>query len=352
MKDLPDWISILGESAIDSINSIENTTEYLSQLYPDSIAYKNVSTTYLNLLGRELVDNKVLTPNRSVLNRQAILPDEFYISRFKNTAYSLKYYNMFVHSRVLAIVEVARNYRESLVNHNLLSAFSMNRMIIEIASNFYATVKFINEQLANTPKDFKSKYQTIIDIGGKLDKKLAATRIDWKGLITGNYNNNLDKLKRSYKPEYLRQDLEADTIMKDIDKLSKKINNVRGTYEFLCEFTHPNVGLLLSYSESIYRENDNDGIPWTVRKVGTSIPDGFLSEGSESVAKIIEITDNVLIEFVNQTEIAVKDIDKVADFVKISLKEQLKHIDDLIDPYSPCPCGSGEKFKFCCKKHE
>jgi len=24
----------------------------------------------------------------------------------------------------------------------------------------------------------------------------------------------------------------------------------------------------------------------------------------------------------------------------------------LVDPYAPCPCGSGEKFKWCCQKAE
>ena len=23
-----------------------------------------------------------------------------------------------------------------------------------------------------------------------------------------------------------------------------------------------------------------------------------------------------------------------------------------VDPYSPCPCGSGQKFKWCCQKVE
>ena len=24
----------------------------------------------------------------------------------------------------------------------------------------------------------------------------------------------------------------------------------------------------------------------------------------------------------------------------------------LVDPYSPCPCGSGQKYKWCCQKVE
>lgn len=32
------------------------------------------------------------------------------------------------------------------------------------------------------------------------------------------------------------------------------------------------------------------------------------------------------------------------------LKKALKQEWEPEDPYSPCPCGSGKKYKFCCKK--
>jgi uncharacterized protein YecA (UPF0149 family) len=33
-------------------------------------------------------------------------------------------------------------------------------------------------------------------------------------------------------------------------------------------------------------------------------------------------------------------------------KKAIKQQRNLIDPYSPCPCGSCQKYKFCCAKKE
>jgi uncharacterized protein YchJ len=32
------------------------------------------------------------------------------------------------------------------------------------------------------------------------------------------------------------------------------------------------------------------------------------------------------------------------------IKVQKSNVVPMVEPYAPCPCGSGNKFKFCCGK--
>ena len=55
-------------------------------------------------------------------------------------------------------------------------------------------------------------------------------------------------------------------------------------------------------------------------------------------------------EIKDESEITEEEKDK---FVPVGRKLTLKEIADLkVQKYSPCGCGSGKKFKFCCYKKE
>src|SRR5687768_4825812 len=96
------------------------------------------------------------------------------------------------------------------------------------------------------PTDFAEANKTLWDINDQLVKAAYAASVNWEKIILGNPDDLLDRKKIKYQPTSNRVDRSVKSVMNSIDELSERIRGTRPVYEMLCEFAHPNVGLILS----------------------------------------------------------------------------------------------------------
>jgi uncharacterized protein YecA (UPF0149 family) len=80
----------------------------------------------------------------------------------------------------------------------------------------------------------------------------------------------------------------------------------------------------------------------TMARLGTEQRPVIVKVNSEEmVDKVAAICDKYNLHFILGMEVQ-EDLTDLKRAVKNELEPD--------DPYSPCPCGSGKKYKFCCKK--
>ena len=181
-----------------------------------------------------------------------------------------------------------------------------------------------------------------------LFKRFMATRINWE-----NYALNSLKgaKKSSYKsPSQEFESHEAESILNSIDEFDKKIKGARRTYEFLCEFAHPNVGpYMLSRSKKSYVKKISP-FPFIETIVSNQTPsdsiDYFkthLYETYEILLEGIKLFDITMIKFEEILSIHKKES-------KAVLKRQIGNTALYWKSIEPCPCLSGDSIGLCCGK--
>jgi uncharacterized protein YecA (UPF0149 family) len=65
----------------------------------------------------------------------------------------------------------------------------------------------------------------------------------------------------------------------------------------------------------------------------------YTAEEVEALKKLAEDKKNIKELLTNLVEMTLTPTEK-----------QLSRTPPMVEPYEPCPCASGKKFKFCCKK--
>src|SRR5438132_10692505 len=104
------------------------------------------------------------------------------------------------------------------------------------------------------------------------DLKSVATRVDWTALAVAKDAEALESTKVQYKPRENREDITSKQVMSLIDRLDKRVKRARAVYEVLCEFAHPNVGLLHSLTRSAKPVLDAQGIGWIRKELSLDPP--------------------------------------------------------------------------------
>jgi hypothetical protein len=206
--------------------------------------------------------------------------------------------------------------------------------------------------------------QGILDQGGNLNlpalwtryaeeitKRTYATRIDWIKLRTADFKIDKAKSFEYRKSEYFA-DMEAADLLKGVDKLEKRVKGARLAYDVLCEFTHPNYGIIFAVTERMKPEKDENGIDWQKRTIGLGSP-GYMT----SVAKQILIDTFLvfadLFSLLKSLSLETEAIEKrTLKHIQAIMRETLKVERNLFGRNDSCPCGSGIKVKRCCGSPE
>jgi hypothetical protein len=186
----------------------------------------------------------------------------------------------------------------------------------------------------------------------KIDLDIAAvayaTRVDWSALVVGDAEDLLNRDKVEYKPQENRINRTAASVLKSIDKLGKSIKGIAGVYDLLCEFAHPNAGLVLGFARSMNHHEDAYGVHWVRKNLSLQPPIGTVEANKPIFRKIFSVLAESLAHLEKLLDEAQREREKILQITQIVVRQTLDSRRDLIIPYSPCPCGSGRKTKFCC----
>jgi hypothetical protein len=257
----------------------------------------------------------------------------------------------FGHSRKLLIVHLLNAARAGLESGNLLIPLICFRSIIEHCAHLHDSIRKL--EIAEKPESFPSATQVFTETLAQVKKVLLSTRFDWSGVDGLDQEELKNKLaNKKYEYKYIQDgkhiDLKAQQIMTSLDRLEKAIPQIRGTYELLCEFAHPNLGVLYTITMKSISGVDKQGIHWYSKLIGLGkpeIPDCLRSVFSGIFVKMAEVLETFKTDQERLAQLKAKMLDLTQACVRNDLKAQPADIDS----YAECPCASGLKFKFCCR---
>lgn len=330
------------ERAIEAIASIAKSHSALLQTSHD-FEYQQVipeqKTLYLEKV--ETSDNRSQAEN---------LASKLFLAQIYERGDLIQLLTTFGHSRKLVVVHLLNAARTGLESGNLLIPLICFRSVIEHCAHLHDAIKKL--EIAETPESFSAATDLLQESLVKVKKVLLSTRFDWCG-VDGLNPDELDVKMANKKYEYRHSqdgkhiDLKAQQIMTSLDRLEKAIPQVRGTYELLCEFAHPNLGVLYTITLKSVSGVDKQGIHWHSHLIGLGrpeIPDSLSSAFSGIFVKMAEVLQTFEADQDSLSQLKAKLLKLTQTCVRQDLKTRRVEI----DKYAECPCASGVKFKFCC----
>ena len=162
----------------------------------------------------------------------------------------------FVWSKRSIVSELSRTFIDSLEYPSFLPALILSRAILEHIANCEILRRDLSSILDMGGSEIKPEIQSLVDEGllepefallqsmnDAIDVRAFGSRKIWFEYAVHGIHGK----KRSYKapPEesVFSTDMTARDLMKSIDILDKKVKGTRNTYDFLCEFAHPNLAV-------------------------------------------------------------------------------------------------------------
>lgn len=138
--------------------------------------------------------------------------------------------------------------------------------------------------------------------------------------------------------------LSPPNIAKKLEKLEKEVTGLRPTYDFLCEYVHPNSFALMSFFTSGYSDKE-----WV------------FDTKPKDIVGVREVISKQISKTLNETVNVVLAKDKNLQFLHRNLvKETRKIVRPYIKMYDlssddrfankHCPCGGDKLFNSCCAK--
>lgn len=341
----PSWISEIGQEAGYALKQISDYTDRFRTLTNSSFSYRYVLNAQVNTLydaAEQIKGGSVVFESK----RQAriLLSAHAYHNGtvpviFRTLTYASK----------VGVVRLLETFRSSIDQSDLLSAFLVLRSIIEQVAHFDAVISHLESiEIPNAFKDANREFGEVLEF---LNKKAYGTRIDWLGLMKANaqIDELIDANKLKYVKGEKRADRSADQILNAIDKLARRIKGTRAIYEILCEFAHPNVGLLLSCTEDMERHVDASEVHWVEKRLGLGAPLVCVRDIGPVIRRVLQQVSLCLEHYDKLLKREQELHEKLLQIVQIITKNIVTGPQkDMFEKYGPCPCGSGRKLRFCC----
>ena len=255
---------------------------------------------------------------------------------FAQTANQLQ---RFSYARRIAISDLIRGVKFSIDSSNPILFMTSLRSSYEYICHGIHLIKDLEEYLE---KNKNLQISDISNISEIIHKFTLQTRADWRSLSEGDY--------KKYKKNENEIDVSSKSIFNSIDIISESYPKTRSSYEFLCEFVHPNTG-----SYFLYNQSSVDIFP---NSKGFMFIERIIGEYG-NFQGISDVGKSLLIESINNLNIIAKDYENYIDKVKI-IKNKIrilarKYIKNAVsknpvvwDRFEYCPCGSGQSIGKCC----
>jgi len=277
--------------------------------------------------------------------------DGFLYGKLIENAEPLRLLDQVVYARSLAVTREAQTAKWLLNRNDLIGAMVMYRGILEQSANLASCFREVAKIDAAAPFDDTLRSHVLLIEFLKL--RTHGTRIEWTKLFSLDPDEIFGTKGKDligYKPGEDRMDLTAKSVLGDIDKLDRELPGTRATYDILCEFLHPNVGGCIGVTGSAQPVPAAAGVgtPLVEKTLWAGPPVGFVLEGARFMSRLFEQFARTLEHYaglLNQQPEARKAC--VALVQRIN-RQILTNNPSFKHPYLECPCGSGNKLRFCC----
>ena len=357
MEKFPNWAADACPPVVEFIKQIFESHGLIDNQTKDDFKYTHILQSQLNAtydfwnnsgsLSNQIIETPfgpLNKPKKQVTYDVSFLRASIYdICKGKTLIESKKESGLRAVNRLLAGAEAG------LLSGDCLVPFICYRSLLEQIGHFNSFIKEISAlELENS---FTSAAKYCLDLIEVSVPKVGATRVAWDKLARAqNLDELIEKNKIKYEISDQRMSLESDSCLKSIDLVNKQLKGTRAIYEILCEFAHPNVGsTLISYSDAEL-EIGKDGVGRVTKALHMGPPFNFFSEMSPLVVNIFECISKNLSHYIRCLTESEKQANRAFQAAQIVAPVLLKRNKDVFDPYAVCPCGSGDKIRFCCGK--
>lgn len=342
----PEWLMSSGPDAPSSLDAISGSYARIKLTILKDHVYEHVMQKELNAVTDEMIEKGVVTVTGEILNHNVILPREFQAALLHENGAACRMLNMLCSAKKMAIVHLIEATHQSFTVGNLLVALICLRSFIEHVAHFNEAIE--KTKPYNVPSNHDEANKLLWEIKEKLVGFAYATRVDWERILFEDTDEMIRKSKVKYKPVENRQDRTAESILDFIDRLSKKVKGIRAVYEVLCEFAHPNVGLLVALTRSVNPYLDKHGFTWIKKELSLKAQLAAVESTGPVLNQIFCKTAQCMKQFEELLVEGDAQCEKIRKISQVSIRHVLTRNKSILDPYSLCPCGSTRKIKFCC----
>jgi hypothetical protein len=247
----------------------------------------------------------------------------------------------------LSVLRLLRGFSLSMGAGDMLVPLILLRSVTEHIAITHSVVGFVSDQPES--KDFDSARGTLAKITERLNKLAYGTRISWRKIQSKDSGWPLRKKDIKYtNDDEWANDLEAENILDAIDKLDKQVPGTRAVYEVLCEFAHPNIGTVFVPTTSRRPIIDQNGVYWLEFRLTSGPPESFLTATGELLPRVLQTCAACLDSYEAMQAAADRAKQKTQRMAQTIIRHNVAKKRAAFRPYEPCPCGSQEKFRFCC----
>lgn len=254
-------------------------------------------------------------------------------------------YGSYIWAKRRAVMELLGLLKNLLLSDHTLSMFIVGRSILEQIATASVLQGEVNKLLELDSYSKDDLYLLLLDIRAVIGKHGKFTRIDWNTYLGKPLNKGR---KRSYKKASGTQDLEADSIMKYIDKLNKIVKGTRPAYDFSSEFAHPNIGSFNLYTNRAATANLRGKERYYERYYDLSFPQASIDDLQELTTDFLEMIIKCVDVFDRDLVAMEKQHRKLETWKNKVVKRLVKLHPDSFSATEPCPCMSGFRLSKCC----
>ncbi len=361
MRDISkfDWITSLSDDYRQSIEYFFDAYDRLRARTMEEHVHALIDQAPFKAVGDEALENAWVSNDASVISDAAAptLSKEWYRAFITQHGDLVRYFDRFTVSTTLAIVQLLDGLLIALERGDIIVAFLCARSIIENSCTVIRATDDIQGDLSKLNKDGDLNLRP--DMTDKLIKRVLARRINWAKLLE-NPRDAIRTNNLSYETAPLMIDVTAVQILNAVDYVNRTLPGIRGAYDILCEFAHPNLGVSLAFQQNQTSHKDKNSVLWNHVHLSHGKPVYLLREMSEAFCEVFSCIAAVLRKFEHVLgEVAPAQRQQLQLYsAKILRKLLIERVDiegeidlelgTLLDPYGPCPCGSNQKYKFCC----
>ncbi|MBX9771747.1 MAG: hypothetical protein K2X29_10265 [Candidatus Obscuribacterales bacterium] len=345
----------------ETLRALDNSILKLIPFQTRDKCHLRVKPSTMNAVSESLIRDGHVDQRLANLKAEAVpkLSKQWYLEYLADQGEAVRMLDLAVQVNLQSLTILLECLVSNVRNGQLLTGMMAARAALEFFAQFESLVSEL--QKCPEPIDPATAKQMREKVHALLVKVLYGRRVDWPKLIN-EPRSSIRQNKLKYEPSELCIDLTASQILNKIDRLEKKVCGARGAYEVLCEFTHPNVGTFLLATGPDLDHQDENGLKWTKYSISGAVENDFPKELTTVFDEIFQ----VILECIDYTTeslmttsvpAALANLKSMAQILVSDLLFQEIMIDtgscrmtDVWHPYSHCPCGSGEKTKFCCGK--
>ena len=251
----------------------------------------------------------------------------------------------FVYANRLVVLRLLSAMQAGFGHDDLLVPFIAFRAILENVGQLL----LLNRETARVlgAGDFALANVALGDFQKAVSKIALGTRIDWERALASEIAGSAKDI--AYTPDPTRADRLAASVLKAIDLLDRNLSGTRRLYDCLCEFSHPNVGVMLSASRSHNLiKRASDGAIFHKKSLGVGAPLGFIAQAPAFFLQALRMLAKTLEVHRHAATAADAESERILAATQTVVRQHLRTWPFLNQPYVLCPCGSAKKTKFCC----